>query len=242
MSYSFATPWTVAHQAPSWKTKGWVTYQGNLLPTEGSWSASQNQEGPSGVCIFPPTPSHIIYFQKGGWHKKLLVIHIRNHPKKWSLMNNENCNFLWKRWLILHPSSVVVIQSLSRVRLFVTLWTDCSMPGFPVLHHLLELVQTQVHWVGDAIQSSCPLSFPSATFSLSRHQGLFQWVGSSHQVAKVLELQHQSFHWTFRIDFLYHHLILAQHSDLIKRVYEDRDIAMNAHQIALRKCEGHRLH
>ena len=57
---------------------------------------------------------------------------------------------------------------------------DCSMPGFPVLHHLSELAQTHVHWVGDAIQPSCPLSSPSpSTFNLSQHQVLFQWVGSS---------------------------------------------------------------
>ena len=63
-----------------------------------------------------------------------------------------------------------------------------SMPGFPVHHWLPELAQTHVHWVGDAIQPSHPLSSPSPpAFNLSQHQGLFQWVGSSHQVAKVLE-------------------------------------------------------
>ena len=67
---------------------------------------------------------------------------------------------------------------------------DCTTPGFPVLHHLLESVQTHVHWVSDAIQSSRPLLSPSPpAFNLSQHQGLFQWVGSSHQVAKILELQ-----------------------------------------------------
>ena len=73
---------------------------------------------------------------------------------------------------------------------------DCSTPGFPVLHHLLELVQTQVHRVGDAIQPSHPLLSPSPpAFNLSQHQGLFKWVSSLHQVAKVLEfqLQYQSF-------------------------------------------------
>jgi len=61
---------------------------------------------------------------------------------------------------------------------------DCSTPGFPVLHHLPELAQTHVHWVGDAIQPSHPLSSPSPAFNLSQHQGLFQWVSSSHQVTK----------------------------------------------------------
>ena len=80
---------------------------------------------------------------------------------------------------------------------------DCSMPGFPVHHQLLELAQTQVHWVSDAIQPSHPLLSPSPpALNLSQHQGLFKWVSSSHQVAKVLELQHQSFQWIFRTDFL----------------------------------------
>ena len=62
----------------------------------------------------------------------------------------------------------------------------CSTPGFPVLHHLLELAQTHVHWVSDAIQLSHPLSSPSApALNLSHHQDLFQWVSSSHQVPKV---------------------------------------------------------
>ena len=68
---------------------------------------------------------------------------------------------------------------------------DCSMPGFPVLHHLLELTQTHVHWVSDAIQLFGPLSSPSPAFSFSQHQGLFQWVSSSHQGAKILELRPQ---------------------------------------------------
>ena len=82
---------------------------------------------------------------------------------------------------------------------------DCSMPGLPVHHQLPEPTQIHVHWVGDAIQTSRPLSSPSpAAFNLSQHQALFQWVSSSHQVAKVLEfqLQHQSFQWIFRTDFL----------------------------------------
>ena len=82
---------------------------------------------------------------------------------------------------------------------------DCSTPGFPVHHQLLELAQTHVHRVCDAIQPSHPLSFPSPpAFNLSQHQGLFQWVSSLHQVAKVLEfqLQHQSFQWIYKVDFL----------------------------------------
>ena len=84
---------------------------------------------------------------------------------------------------------------------------DCSTPGLPVHHQLLELAQTHVHWVSDAIQPSHPLlSASPPAFSLSQHQGLFQWVSSSHQVAKVLEFQrqHPSFQWliSFRLDLL----------------------------------------
>ena len=81
-----------------------------------------------------------------------------------------------------------VVESVSHV------WPcdpmDCSTPGSPVLHCLLELAQIHVHWVSHAIQPSHPLlpSSPPA-LNLSEHQGLFQWVGSSHHVTKVLELQ-----------------------------------------------------
>ena len=65
---------------------------------------------------------------------------------------------------------------------------NCSTPGFPVLHYFPEFAQTHVHWVGDAIQPSNRLLSPSPpAFNLSQHQGLFHWVSSSHQVAKVLE-------------------------------------------------------
>ena len=69
---------------------------------------------------------------------------------------------------------------------------DCSTPGLPVHHQLPEFTQTHVHRVGDAIQPSHPLSSPSSpAFNFSQHQGLFQWVSSLHQVAKVLEFQLQ---------------------------------------------------
>ena len=82
---------------------------------------------------------------------------------------------------------------------------DYSAPGLPVHHQFPELAQIHVHWVSDAIQPSPPLLSPSPpAFNLPQHQGFFQWVSSSHQVAKALELQlqHQSFQWIFRTDFL----------------------------------------
>ena len=87
---------------------------------------------------------------------------------------------------------------------------DYSMSGLPVPPHLPEFAQVHVHCISDVIQPSHPLllSFPSA-FSLSQHQSLFQWVGCFHQVGKVLELQlqHQSFQWAFRVDFLQNWLV-----------------------------------
>ena len=97
------------------------------------------------------------------------------------------------------------VQSLSHVRLCNPM--NHSMPGLPVHHQLPESTQTHVHRVSDAIQLSHhhqpSLSSPSPVFNLSQHQGLFQWVSASHQVAKVLELQlqYQSFQWIFRSDF-----------------------------------------
>ena len=82
---------------------------------------------------------------------------------------------------------------------------DCSTPGLPVHHQLLEFTQSHVHWISDTIQPSHPLSSPSPpALNLSQHQGLLQWVSFSHQVANVLEfqLQHLSFHWIFRTDFI----------------------------------------
>ena len=82
---------------------------------------------------------------------------------------------------------------------------NCSTPGLPVHHQLLESTQTHVHWVSDAIQPSHPLLSPSPPApNPSQHQSLFKWVSSSHQVTKVLEfqLQHQSLQWTPRTDLL----------------------------------------
>ena len=83
--------------------------------------------------------------------------------------------------------------------------TNHSTPGLPIHPELLESTQIHVHWVSDAVQPSHPLSSPSSpALNLSQHQGLFQGVSSSHEVVKVSEfqLQHRSFQWIFRTDFL----------------------------------------
>ena len=87
-------------------------------------------------------------------------------------------------------------SSLSRVRLFATPWTAARQASLSITK---ELAQTHVHQVGDAIQPSHPLSSPSPpAFNPSQHHGLFQRVSSSHQVAKVLELQLQHLHQSFQ--------------------------------------------
>ena len=92
---------------------------------------------------------------------------------------------------------------------------NCSTPGFPVHHQLPESKQTHVHWVGDAIQPSHPLSSHSPpALNLSQHQGLFKWVSSLDQVAKVLEfhLQHQSYQWRAWGAFKF---MTKRHKDLV---------------------------
>ena len=116
---------------------------------------------------------------------------------------SSSISYILKNFLIIRCS----VQFSSVTQSCPTLWdpTNHSSPGLPVHQQLPEFTQTHVHRVGDAIQPShlLPTSCPFA-FNLSQHQGLFKWVSSSHQVAKVLEfqLQHQSFQWIFKTDFL----------------------------------------
>ena len=104
-------------------------------------------------------------------------------------------NIFWKH-------GISSVQFLSCVWLCYSM--DCTTPGFPVQHQLRELAQMHVQPVDDDIQPPHSLSSPSppAVFSFSWHQSLFQWVSYLHQVAQVLELQHQSFQWILRADFL----------------------------------------
>ena len=122
------------------------------------------------------------------------------------LFNSSSFGSQFKYFLLRDISLTLSIQFSSVTQSCPTLCNpmNCSTPGIPVHHQLLES-QTHVHRVSDAIQSSHPLSSPSPpALNLSQHQGLFQWVSSPHQVAKVLEfqLQHQSFQWTPRTDLL----------------------------------------
>ena len=128
---------------------------------------------------------------------------------------SEMWELIWRDIKMIEGSSTIICFSTLLVVQWVSAVTqscltlcdpmDCSTPGVPVFHHLLEHAQTHVHWVGDAIQPSHPLSFSSpCAFNLSQHQGLSRWVGSLHQVAKVWQFQHQhqSFGWIFSTDIL----------------------------------------
>ena len=113
-----------------------------------------------------------------------------------AIESKENVKHVGEFWQIIDLIQWWLLSSHSVV-------SDFSVPGFSILRHLLKLAQTLVHWVGVAIQPSCPLLSPSPpAFHVSQHQGLFQWVSSSHQVAKLLELQfqHQPLQWIFRVE------------------------------------------
>ena len=149
------------------------------------------------------------------WHTRTVKYYsIIQQRKEWTAdtnhMNEPWKHAKWKKrlhlvWFPWYEMSRIDTSSSSVAQSCPTLCepVDRSTPGFPVQHQLLELTQTHVHRVGDAILPSHLLSPSPPAFNLSQHQGLFQWVNSSHQVAKVLEfqLQHQSFQWIFRTVF-----------------------------------------
>ena len=132
--------------------------------------------------------------------------------KRWNIYKIEHYSVIKKEW------NDVIYSNMDGPRDYYTKWSksvqslicvqlcdpmDCSTPGLPVHHQLLELTQLM------SIESVMPSSHlifhsppSSPALNLSQHQGLFQWIGPLHQVAKVLELQHMSLQWIFRVDFL----------------------------------------
>ena len=140
------------------------------------------------------------------WEHHLLSMKksINQSAERGALSSGSPCNAHWAEGCPRNqPLYLTCVYCCAKSRLTLCDPTNCSMPDFPVLHYLPEFAQILVHWVSDAIQPSRLRSPPSPrALSLSQHQGLFQWVGSLHQVAKVLELQlqHQSFQWIFRVD------------------------------------------
>ena len=120
---------------------------------------------------------------------------------RWSLFEDDVILKIFQLTTIQIPARMSSVPSVMSASLRPL---DCSTLGFPFHHQLPEHAQTPVHQVSDVMQPSHPGSSPSSAFYFSQHQGLFKWVTSSYQLAKVLEfqLQHQSFQWTFRTDFL----------------------------------------
>ena len=119
------------------------------------------------------------YFMLALWHPVTTEDNYVWGSLRWKEMARLSCT-----WSIISCDGLVVVQSMSRVWLCNP--TNCSTRGFPVYQQLLELAQTPVHWVCDAIQPSHPLppSSPPA-LNFSWHESIFQWVGSLNQVAKV---------------------------------------------------------
>ena len=143
-----------------------------------------------------------------GGMKGILMVFCKD---SWSLPNSTWGSLPWvSLWSRKHTSCgrhVFSVQFSSVPQLYPTLCKSMnrSKPVLPIHRQLLQSTQPHVHWVHDTIQPPHLLSSPSPpALNLSQHQGLFKWVSSSHQVAKVLEfqLQHQSLQWTPRTDLL----------------------------------------
>ena len=175
----FATPWTASRQA--------------------SLSITNSQSLLKLMSIESVMPSNHLILCSTFLLSPLIFPSIR-------VFSNESV--LCIRWPKYWSFSFSISQSVSSVAQSCLTLCDPmnhSMPGLAVRHQLPESSQTHVHWIGNVIQPSHPLSSPSPpALNPSQHHGLFKWVSSSHQVAKVLELQlqHQSFQWTFRTDLL----------------------------------------
>ena len=135
-------------------------------------------------------------YKEHGSHLKLYSGRGMHLPLPLALKQEDLGSSPYCKGLLIYVPGLIQFSSVAQSCLTLCDPMDCSTPGFPVHHQLLELAQIHVHRVGDAIQPSHPLSSPSPlTFNLSQHQGLFQGVSSLRQVAKILEfqLQHQSF-------------------------------------------------
>ena len=178
----FATPWTVACQTP--------------LSIE-YWS---------GLPFAPPRDLPNPGIKPHFLHCRWMLYHWTTGEAPDIYYINIHMYTYTHRYINVCTHTHVYIYQFSHSVVSDSLWpVDWCVPGLPVQHQLPELAQTHVHRVGDAIQPSHPLLPPSPpAFILSQHQGLSQRVSSLHQVAKVLELQlqHQSFQWIFRVDFL----------------------------------------
>ena len=133
-----------------------------------------------------------VYLEKGiATYSGILPweFHVQRSLAGYSPWGHKKSDTVEQLSLLLSCNRTVICCSIAKSYLTLCNPMDCRTPGFPVLHYLLEFAQTHVHCLSDDIQPPHPLSpFSFTVLNLSRHQGLFQWVGSLHQVAKVLEL------------------------------------------------------
>ena len=184
----------------------------SVQKTQDMWVQSLGWEGPleEEMASHLPEKSHgqrsLAGYSSWGYKKLDTTLWLSTHVHVRIYIINRMCGLqilMEPYWLASGKVQFSSVQPLSHVWLCDPM--NCSKPGLPIHHQMPEYNQTHVHWVSDAIQPSHPLSSPfSPTFDLSQHQGLFKWFSSSHQVAKVLEvqLQHQFFQWTPRTDLL----------------------------------------
>ena len=175
----------------------------------------------AGTRCFPPLAKkkkkvslpHFSHFSQLGKKKNLKAGKVREKILSYIASSNENYYGAFQKaiWQYLPNLKYTLKCCCSVAQLCPTLCNrmDCSVPGLPVPHHLSKFAQVHVHFIDDTIQPSHPLMPSSSALNLSQHQGLFQWVGCLHQVTKILELQlqHQSFQWVFRVDFLWDQLV-----------------------------------
>ena len=215
----FATPWTVDHQALlSMVLSIQATTLGELpfplpggLPDPGLSSCLvQLSHWQADSLTLSHLGNHAMTgFLNPSWHLLVVRKNNKNNNKTMSLGKKEqeeiwhwndstknrvpfpfHC-FKCKKPFVSYEINYFSSVQFSRLVVSDSLWPkNCPTPGFPVHHQLPEFTQTQVHWVGDAIKPSHPLLSPSPPApNPSQHQSLYQWVNSSHEMAKLLEFQ-----------------------------------------------------
>ena len=190
-----------------------VTYSGRFKPWAGEWGLLTMSPERTCLAIRSLLPRWLQMSLNLRDHKYVLLWKLKffqeipptPHLVIW--LDREVCLIPWLSLSKARYSKPASCSLLTYTQSCLTLCNprDCSTSGFPVPHHLLEFAQSHVHWVDDATQPSHLLSPPSPPdLSCSQHQGLFQWLGSLHQVAKLLELQlqYQSFQWISHLQYI----------------------------------------
>ena len=170
--------------------------RGKCIETESRWAVARDEgrdhwNWPSTKIGFPFGVMEMLW----NWIAQRLCRRVEGTKILWSVWF-KMAHFLWFNFCELYlkksKNTLSSVQFSSVTQSCPTLCDpmNCSTPGLPVHHQLPEFTQTHIHRVHDAIQPSHPLSPPSSPApNPSQHQSLFQWVNSSHEVAKVLEFQ-----------------------------------------------------